>query len=52
MTRTRRKPYRQSRRFDPTCGCHGACPWCRDNRLHNSHRRILAFNPKTHPYAN
>jgi len=51
MTRTRRKPYRQSRRFDASCRCHGSCPWCRGNRLHNSNRRTRAFNPKTNPYA-
>ena len=30
-----RKPYRKSQRFDKTCRCHGSCPYCRSNRLHN-----------------
>ena len=28
----RRKPYRDSRRFDGTCENHGSCPWCYGNR--------------------
>ena len=29
----RRKPYRDSRRFDRTCRNHGSCPWCERRRL-------------------
>ncbi len=43
MTRTYRRPYRQSRRFDRTCRSHGSCPWCKRNRLHNDHKRRLAW---------
>ncbi len=31
-----RKPYYKSGRFDKTCRPHGGCPWCENNRLHNS----------------
>lgn len=34
MTRSRKKnPYRESRRFDPTCRNHGSCPYCAEGRL-------------------
>jgi len=29
-----RKPYHDSRRFDPACRSHGGCPYCENNRLH------------------
>jgi hypothetical protein len=32
MSRTKRKPYTQSKRFDTTCRCHGSCEWCEGNR--------------------
>lgn len=28
----RRRPYRDSRRFDRTCRNHGSCSWCERNR--------------------
>lgn len=36
--KTWRKPYRGSRRFDPTCRSHGGCPWCLGSRLR--YRRV------------
>lgn len=30
-----RKHYYDSRRFDKSCRCHGGCPYCLGNRLHN-----------------
>lgn len=43
MSRTRKKqPYRQSRRFDKTCRCHGKCPWCRDDRLYQARKAEAA----------
>ena len=30
----RRKPYRGSKAFDPSCRNHGGCPWCEENRKH------------------
>lgn len=37
-----RKPYRRSQRFDQSCRPHGSCPYCKNGRLHNTQRRILA----------
>lgn len=34
-----RKPYYQSKRFDPTCRPGGSCPYCRANRLHSTRKR-------------
>lgn len=42
MSRTRKQPYRKSRAFDASCRCHGSCPWCRGNRLHNARVRLIA----------
>lgn len=33
MSRTVKKPYRKSRRFDKSCRCHGGCPACLSNRM-------------------
>lgn len=41
-----RKPYRGSKTFDRTCRNHGSCDWCRDNRLHNSKKRLESSNEK------
>jgi len=35
----RRRPYRDSRRFDYSCRHGGRCGWCRGNRTHNTNRR-------------
>jgi len=37
-----RREYRGSARFDATCRNHGACPWCRGNRLYSAERRRRA----------
>lgn len=42
MTRTYRRPYRRARAWSKQCRCHGSCPWCRENRLHGSRKRIEA----------
>jgi molybdenum cofactor biosynthesis enzyme MoaA len=34
VSRTRKQPYRKSRRFDATCRCNGSCSYCMHNRLH------------------
>lgn len=31
-----RKPYHGAARFDPLCRNHGACEWCKGNRLHKA----------------
>lgn len=36
MTRTKKRPYTKSKRFDKTCRNHGSCPYCEGNRTHNS----------------
>ena len=38
MSRTKRKPYTGSKRFDPSCRNHGRCPWCEGNRAHAANR--------------
>jgi len=32
--KVKRRPYRGSKRFDRSCRNHGACGYCRCNRLH------------------
>ena len=34
-----RKTYRGSKIFDKTCRNHGACPYCKGNRVHNGTKR-------------
>lgn len=41
MSRSVKRPYRKSRRFDKTCRNHGRCPYCRSNRLHSTRRSLL-----------
>ena len=50
MSRTYRRPYRKSRRFDRTCRCHGSCAWCRGNRLHNARVRLAAAKMQLKEY--
>jgi len=50
MSRTYRKPYRESRRFDKTCRCHGGCPWCKGNRLYNDRKWRLAADQEIKEY--
>lgn len=37
-----RKPYYNSEQFDKTCRPHGACQWCKNNRMHKHKRRAPA----------
>lgn len=41
-----RKFYRGSKIFDKTCRNHGACPYCKGNRLYNATKkeRIAEFS--------
>ena len=32
MSRTYKRPYTKSKRFDKSCRCHGGCGWCEGNR--------------------
>ena len=40
LKKEHRKPYHDSRAFDRHCRNHGWCPYCRDNRLYCSKKRI------------
>lgn len=35
-----RKVYRGAKAIDATCRNHGSCPYCRDNRIYNTKKRI------------
>jgi hypothetical protein len=37
-----RKPYRGSKRVDPTCRNGGSCSWCRGNRTYRNVKREMA----------
>lgn len=36
MSRTYKRPYTKSKRFDTSCRNHGSCSWCTKNRLYSS----------------
>lgn len=40
MSRTNKKPYTGSKRFDTTCRNHGSCSWCYSNRMHKVLKKI------------
>lgn len=42
--KTKRKPYRGSKRFDMSCRNHGGCPVCEGNRLHADRVREESAN--------
>jgi hypothetical protein len=41
MSRSIKRPYRKSRRFDKTCRNHGSCSYCRNNRLYSSNKKLI-----------
>ena len=41
MSKSRKKPYTKSKRFDKTCRNNGSCPHCRDNRLYKNKKRDI-----------
>lgn len=41
MSRTRKRPYTKSKRFDRSCRSHGGCPYCLGNRMHQVHKALL-----------
>lgn len=41
MSRTKKKPYTQSKRFDSTCRNHGSCSWCKSNRMYKVIKKII-----------
>lgn len=36
-----RKPYRDSKKFDPSCRNHGGCEYCKGNRLFKFKKQAL-----------
>lgn len=44
MSRTYKKPYTKSKRFDKSCRNHGGCPYCEGNRTYNARKREQQFN--------
>jgi hypothetical protein len=36
----KRKPYRKSKAFDPSCRNHGGCPRCEGNRLYQQRKAV------------
>ena len=39
MSRTHKKPYTKSKRFDSSCRNHGSCPACESKRTHKNRKR-------------
>jgi hypothetical protein len=46
MSRTVRRPYSGSKRFDRTCRNHGACTYCRSARMHRHRKARLIADEK------
>jgi hypothetical protein len=44
MSRTIKRPYTKSKRFDKSCRCHGGCGYCEGNRLFGTYRAIEHTN--------
>ena len=44
MSRTYKRPYTKSKRFDKTCRCHGGCLYCESNRMYSYNREIERTN--------
>ena len=42
MSRTTRKPYTKSKRFDRTCRANGGCHWCSSDRTYADAKRLAA----------
>ena len=40
----RRKPYRGVKAYCKVCRNHGSCDYCRNNRLHNTKKRLERLN--------
>lgn len=50
MSRTKKQPYRGSRRFDRSCRNHGSCGYCFGNRMHNHHKKEMAARHELEEY--
>lgn len=55
MSRTKKKEYSGSKRFDVTCRNHGSCPYCRQNREINKKRlfekSVYDINEENYVYS-
>lgn len=40
MSRTIRKAYTRSKRFDKTCRSHGGCPYCLGDKYHRHNKQL------------
>jgi hypothetical protein len=51
VSRTRKREYTGSKRFDPSCRNRGSCPWCENGRQHCNERRQPAPDEDDQPTA-
>lgn len=51
MSRTYKKPYSKSKRFDSGCRNHGSCNYCKDNRTHPDEVRLIISEEKLKEWA-
>ena len=52
MSRTLRKPYTKSKRFDSTCRNHGSCNYCKATRTHTEAVRARISAEKYNDWEN
>lgn len=48
----KRKPYRHSKAFDPSCRNHGSCPYCEASRRYNDIKVRKAADESLDYYRN
>lgn len=41
MSRTKKRSYTKSKRFDKTCRNHGSCSYCYGNRMHKVLKKLI-----------
>lgn len=46
MSRTKKKPYSKSKRFDKSCRNNGTCAYCYNNRMHKVLKKIYPIEPE------
>ena len=51
MSRTRKKEYTGSKKFDRTCRNHGSCGYCEGNRTYNARRKEAAAREQMRDYV-
>lgn len=50
MSRTRKKPYTKSKRFDKSCRSNGGCPYCEGNRMHKHYKKLQTLQNNLKEY--